>query len=378
MKKIIAVVCFISVFACNDLLAQRQGFILDSPRRTAMGGAGVALQGTDNAVFLNPALLPTIDRTRVEILNLRMIVNQNAFNQYGFYKDHQDEFDNLSDMTDTERNRFYDDLLGVARDQTVFGFSGMAPVTVVSKGFSFGVYERALLDYDLQEGAAAVPLLQADAVAEGEVILGYGRDLSTFFGHVLDVGVNAKYLYRAVSFETRTAPAMDTIDNMRVYRGWAMAFDLGFFLDTGRWSYGAGLYDFNWPRIRWKTNDEPADGYRTPEETVAGSMRLGAAFEPEFGLGGMFNEFKFAFDIESPFSEEMGFFKKISIGAESRFANIMCLRAGLHQGYPTIGGAIFLRVLKLEYAFGGEALGRHPGQLESWNHVISLGLGWGY
>jgi hypothetical protein len=378
MKKFILLLCYIPAVGCTDLWAQRQGFVIDSPRRVAMGGAGVALRGPDNAIFLNPGMLPTIARTRVEVLDLQVVVNQNTFNQYDFYRDHQDEFEGLDDMSDIDRNRFYQDLLEVARDQTIFGFAGMAPLTIVRPGFSFGVFERALLDYDLREGASAIPLLHADAVAEGEIVLGLGRDVTTFFGHSLGVGINAKYLYRAVSQETRTAPAVETMDNIRIYRGWTMSFDIGFLLSAGRWSFGAGVYDFNWPRIRWDADDEPPDGFRTPDETVAGSMRVGAALEPEFGLAGLFDDFKFALDLESPFSEEMGFFNKISVGGEARFKGVMRLRTGIHQGYPTVGGALVLKIVKLEYAFGGKALGRHPGQLESWNHVVSLGLGWGY
>jgi len=378
MKKTVFIISLMLALGWGELNAQRQGFVIDSARRAAMGGAGVALQGPDNAVFMNPALLTAVYRTRVEVLGLQTVINQNAFQQYSFYRDHQDEFEGLDDMSDADRNQFYDDLLDVARDQTVFGFSGMAPVTVVWPGFSFGFFERALVDYDLQEGASAIPLLQADGIAEGEIVVGYGRDLAEFFGHAVGIGINAKYLYRAVSQETRTAPAVETLDDIRVYRGWTVAFDLGLLVRAGNWSFGAGAYDFNWPRIRWKVNDDPPPGFNTPEEVIPGSIRIGAAVEPGFGLGSMFHEFKFALDVESPFSEEMGFFKKISLGGETRFANVMRLRAGLHQGYPTIGGALILRMLRLEYAFGGEALGRHPGQLESWNHVISLGTGWGY
>ena len=356
--------------------AQRQGFVINSPRRMGMGGAGVALSGPDNAVFLNPALLSTTTRSSFTLLEAQVLINQNTFEQFGFYQDHKEQFSSLDDMSALERSRFYTELLDVTRDQTVFGLEGMVPVSIVEPGFSVGIYESAQLDYDLSEGASALPVVRADGVAEGEVVVGLGRYFMDLVGRPLHVGLNAKYLYRVVAQESRTAPALETID-VNVFRGSALAFDLGLLVDFGRLSAGLGAYDINWPHIDWDGGDDVAPGMTTPDGSISPSMRVGLAYYSLWGLRDFFEDVKFAFDIESPFSDDMGFFKKLSLGMESRFVRVITLRTGLHQGYPSAGVRIGVSVLKLEYAFSGEALGRHPGQLDSWNHVFSLGLGWG-
>jgi hypothetical protein len=106
-------------------------------------------------------------------------------------------------------------------------------------------------------------------------------------------------------------------------------------------------------------------------------MRIGAAYRPQFGLSGFLDQFSFAFDVQSPLSDEMGTFNKISMGGEARFYSLVLLRAGLHQGYPSAGVGIPLKFLLVEYAFTGESLGRQPGQLDSWNHYVAVGLGLG-
>jgi hypothetical protein len=358
--------------------AQRQGFAFQSTRSVGMGGAGVALAGPDNAVFLNPALLGASDRTHFRLFEVQALVNSNTFEHYNFYSDHSAQFEALDDMSDPDRNRFYYEMLEVARDETVFGFSGMAPLSIVGPGYSFGFYERAVVNYDLREGASSVPLIQATAVAEAELVVGVGRNVATFFGRDVCLGANGKYLYRAVVSESRTAPAVDNFENIRVYKGSAFAFDLGILVVGERWSFGGGFYDVNWPEFDWRVDEALPEGFASPRSGIDGSMRLGVAHNASFGIPGLVDRFKFAFDVESPLSDEMGTFKKVSLGSEFRFANLVMVRAGLHQGYPSAGAGVMLKMVRVEYAFTGEALGRYPGQLDSWNHYVSVGLGWGY
>jgi hypothetical protein len=361
----------------TDGRSQRGGFIIQSTRMVGMGGTGVALPGPDNAVFLNPALLGVADEVSFKLVELQALFNQNTFEQYNFYEDHQDQFEDLDQMTDPERNRFYSQMLEVARDETVFGLNGAAPFSVVGRGYSVGVYERAVVNYDLREGASSIPLIQVDAVTDGEIVLGVGKRVGGFMFGDLCVGANAKYLYRAVTSQVKSAPAVDTFDGLRVYRGWAMAFDFGFLISSGEWAVGGGFYDFNWPEIRWKVNEAPPDGFNTPTGTIEGSMRIGISYRPRFEMPGFLDRFKFALDMESPWSDQMGTFKKLSMGVESRFSGLLMVRAGIHQGYPSAGVEFPFKIIKVEYAFTGEALGRYPGQLTSWNHYVSVGLGWG-
>jgi hypothetical protein len=376
MKKFYISLMFLIIAAPAG--AVRDGFIIDSPRILGMGGAGVAVQGVDNALFLNPALLAARHRTQFRVLDVRAVVNDNAFHQYGFYNDHQDEFESFDDMTDIERNRFYQDLLDNARERAILGVDGMAPLVLVKPGFSIGLFEKTRVDFNLQEGAAAIPVVRADAVAEAEAIVGYANSMGELFGSDLCWGINAKYLYRAVSRETRAAPSVEAMENVRVYRGGTVTFDVGLLLNSLKWSFGAAIYDVNWPEIDWRVNEETPDGFTTPSSIVAASGRIGVAHRPSVNVSGIFEDVQIAFDIVSPMSDEMARTKKISFGAESLLLGFMRIRGGFNQGYPTFGGQIGLAVLKLEYAYGGEALGMRPGQLDSYSHMVAVGLGWGF
>ncbi len=372
---IAAVICLLFV---HGAAANREGFMIRSTRSIGMGGTGVALSGPYNAVFYNPALLSRTTRTHVRLLELQAVADENALMHYEFYENNRERLENINQLTDTEKSRLFEDVLGVAREQTTLGFHGAAPLSIVRPGFSLGLFERALASYYIREGASSIPILHADAVAEGQVMLGLGTGLGNFLGLNLGFGINLKYLYRAVSSETKAVPALETVESISVHHGSTVAVDLGLMISAGNWALGAGFYDVNWPEISWSTNEERHAGLPAPDSTIAASYRLGAAYEPEFGVPGFLDRFKFAIDVDSPWSEDSSFLKKINMGAEVRFVGFTRLRGGFHQGYPTVGGAVSLKILQIAYAYGGEELGRHPGQLPAWNHYLSLGLGWGF
>jgi hypothetical protein len=71
------------------------------------------------AVFMNPALLSVTDLTHVRVLEFQAQVDQNAFEQYDFYRNREDQFDDLDQMTDEELDEFYNNLLDAARRETV-------------------------------------------------------------------------------------------------------------------------------------------------------------------------------------------------------------------------------------------------------------------
>jgi hypothetical protein len=378
MNKTGLIAVLICTLFVQGAAAGREGFMIRSTRSIGMGGAGVALAGPYNAVFYNPALLSRTTRTHVRLLELQAVADENALLHYKFYENNQERLENIDQLTDAEKSSLFEDVLGVAREQTTLGFHGAAPLTIVRPGFSLGIYERALANYNIREGASSIPNLHADAIAEGEVVLGLGTDLGRFLGFDLGFGANLKYLYRAVSSETKAIPALETIEDIRVYHGSTFAVDFGLLISAGKWTLGAGFYDVNWPEISWSVNGARPAGLPAPDSTISASYRVGAACEPDFGLPGLLDQLKLAVDIDSPWTEDSSFLKKINMGAEVRLAGFTRLRGGFHQGYPTVGGAISLKILQIAYAYGGEELGRHPGQLPAWNHYVSIGIGWGF
>ncbi len=373
-KMLLAVAATVLLVSPAD--AQRRGFHVDSPRAMAMGGAGVAVPGGDNAVFMNPALLAWQPRTTVRILDVQARVNQNTFAQWGFYQDNRDNFSGLDEMDASERSDFYDELLSVARDQTTAGLDGAIPVSIIAPGWSIGLYERATATYDIYEGASAIPVLNGEALAEGAVVLGYGRNWGEFMGADVALGTNLKYVYRAETHAVRTAPALETLDDVEIYRAGSIALDFGIGVKLERWIVAMSWYDVNFPTFDWTIDNEGAGVADPPAKVVEASMRMGASYLIGPLMGGLFRDVRLAMDIESPKSDQMSSFKKLSLGAEGTFGFLRS-RVGLHQGYPTFGASLPIGFAHFDYAFWGEATGRYAGQLENWNHTVAVGFGWG-
>jgi hypothetical protein len=102
---------------------------------------------------------------------------------------------------------------------------------------------------------------------------------------------------------------------------------------------------------------------------------VGAAFRPGVRLGKWLYNIAAGFDVDQPFDNNVTFFKKIYTGVEANLTPVFSIRGGLAQGYPTFGLGMRLYLIRADYAFYGEELGKYAGQLVSWNHAIRFQLG---
>ncbi len=62
----------------------------------------------------------------------------------------------------------------------------------------------------------------------------------------------------------------------------------------------------------------------------------------------------------------------LGIGVESRFLDIISVRAGLSEGYPTAGASLDLSVMRLDLSVWGSELGLEPGARPSFNLMTTL------
>lgn len=75
-------------------------------------------------------------------------------------------------------------------------------------------------------------------------------------------------------------------------------------------------------------------------------------------------------------SEGTSFFYKTHFGSEATLYNRLLLRVGINRGYPGFGTGLDFFILKLNYSYYGEELGRAPGQIPSYRHQIQVNIGW--
>src|SRR5690606_33666207 len=66
---------------------------------------------------------------------------------------------------------------------------------------------------------------------------------------------------------------------------------------------------------------------------------------------------------------------RLCLGAQTSINDWFFVRAGLNQGYTTVGFGFDLMLVRIDYAYYGIEEGRLPGQLPSWRHSIQLLLG---
>ena len=105
-------------------------------------------------------------------------------------------------------------------------------------------------------------------------------------------------------------------------------------------------------------------------------MRAGVAYVLP-GLGGPFEETASALDyiryegslVEQPL------LCHLSMGLQTTMGKVFSVRAGLNQGYTTVGAGFNFSFVRLDYAFYGSEQGRFPGQSPSWYHRFEISLG---
>jgi hypothetical protein len=63
------------------------------------------------------------------------------------------------------------------------------------------------------------------------------------------------------------------------------------------------------------------------------------------------------------------------MGVQTTVGHAFSVRAGLNQGYTTLGAGLELPFARIDYAFFGSEQGRVPGQSASRHHRIQVSLG---
>lgn len=112
----------------------------------------------------------------------------------------------------------------------------------------------------------------------------------------------------------------------------------------------------------------PAAGSTGAPPSEGDEMILSFAAGFDIGLAGATATIDFKHLEES---EQIG--KKINLGVEFNLLNID-LRAGLHQGYYTLGFGLSLGLLELDVATYGVELGEYAGQREDRRYALQLTL----
>ncbi|NUM74781.1 conjugal transfer protein TraF [candidate division KSB1 bacterium] len=347
-------------------------------RSLGMGGAAVAVAGEDNIFFYNPALLTTLRYPRFNVVDVSVRLNTNALDQYQFYRDHREEFNNIARLNNTELNDLYRQALDAAQQQAIINVEGPAPIHFLSRHFGAGIFSAGNAAYEMFEGATGIPIIDTRLRGDIQMMASLAHTFAAGpRGRAGDfsVGVTGKYLNRWITRKSKTISGFTNNESLYFYRGRSFSFDLGaFYTLNRRLQFGAAVYDIFSTSFSWNAKGATLDN-PVPPAKISTSYRLGMVYRPGIRLQKWFYNFALALDFDEPFTGGNSFFKTVYMGGEFNLTPLLMVRGGFSQGYPALGAGLNLYVLRADYAFYGEEMGKFAGQLASWNHALRVQVG---
>lgn len=214
-----------------------------------------------------------------------------------------------------------------------------------------------------------------------QAVLGLGLPLD-LFGLRLQLGGDIRAFYRAIGtmpfsevaglfLGTEDVDLMATLMAQPATAGYGVALDLGASLQLGAFKVGLAVRDIAPPfEMVTATYQDVLDalsaGGQVPEGTATTYSML-----PNIIVGGSFRPWQggvldpnLVVELQDPVSvirDEASVWGLLHVGAEVRALGIFVARAGLNEGWISLGGGIDLALFKIDAAVFTEELGRRPG-----------------
>jgi hypothetical protein len=378
---------------------------VQSPALLGMGDAGVALAGTQSVFFYNPAHLARLGivGARVSVLGLRADASTDLFDEISFATgDLQRAIDRgLDNLSAAEREDLYEKALTLGRQPTVVRANVSLPAVLASVdlpgapalGVGGGAFVQNTTRYQFTDGGGGIP--DMNLYSQMDLIVPVSAAMSLPIpGSDLAAGITGKFIRRYVGYKDKSLDAFSDDENVYVISGNSVSFDLGVHYSSPfpGLDFGLAVYDIVGGGFSYSLNetinltgdgavkqgevDEMIDTFSARDVTP--SFRIGAAYRIPLMPGlGMIEDASVALDYVSASTSDYDqpFLAKLRLGAQASLAGILALRAGINQGYPSIGAGLNAGIFKLDYVYYGVEDGRQPGDLQRYNHLLQLRFG---
>ena len=251
----------------------------------------------------------------------------------------------------------------------------------VGDGIGFGLFNRTHVVVD------AASITNIGILAQEDILLvgGYAYGINLGKSHRIEAGLLAKGFARGgISTTTDALSLADIVTN---YMNQPFELETGIGIDLGlRWvwlptglSAAVVCRDVYSPVL--VNSYTSVQGFiSNPQTSALGSVAgeiprnldVGLAWSmPPGGLWGLVDSLTVAvdyghiLDLWTPFSRNP--ILDLGLGVETRFLDIVSLRAGISEGYPNAGASLDLSVMKLNLAVWGSELGLEPGSRPAFN-----------
>jgi hypothetical protein len=339
MRKILPLMILI-VFASSLCLATEYPYIYKGFRPMGMGGAFVAVSNDANALFYNPAGLADIENIRASIFGIEIEVGKNTT---GLIKDALDtDFGNA-----TESAQFLRDHMG---DSAHFGLA-IVPSYSMPR-FALSVLGTGRIDMEVRD--RQYPKLDVGVISDIGLGAGYAHP---FLDKTLLVGASAKYIHRqSLTQEYTVADLSDKLsDTIKddLNKGSGILVDLGVI-------YTFSKFQFANSRVGISANNLLGGGLG---DAADATQHVDIGFAQDLDLKVTNATFAIDYvDIFNQFDQDSDIAKRLRLGVECKFLEIINVRTGLYQGYVTGGLNLEARIVRLDLMTYAEELGAYAGQ----------------
>jgi hypothetical protein len=319
------------------------------------GNAGVAVAAGGASAFYNPAGLADTQDVSFNLLDFSLGTNNHAINSV-------QEISTLTSSGTTLGEKFQP-LLGKP-----MALQGSFFPHIQVPGFLLGYYNY--LSVDVEYRNPVYPELGLDARRDWGIVLG----AATHWRKKVFFGASLRYVKRTTLDEKLTAASIFDLDasylRTLMITGDAWAINAGVKVKESIGANGwaaLGLAVEDLGQTRFKNNDLDA---LAPEPQNM-KINVGTAYGMKAGGSA---EVALLFDIRRVNERNESYSKKLYMGTEAGIGWIMA-RAGLYQGYWTLGLTTDIGIGMLDVATYGEELGAAAGQRGSRVYVAGLRMG---
>ena len=371
-----------------------------------MGGIAAAVPVEGSAFFYNPAHLARLDlgRVRVGIAGTQGAVSSDVAEKIAFFRDELQPAieEGLEEMNRTDPDRLvelYERAFEVGRRQSMAEAAALGPSVQVGVGRG-GVGAGLFVDgrSRLQYADAGIGVPRLDFFSQLDVVVPVAAAIR-IPTTPLAVGATATWTHRRVAAKSGLVEELDPeTENLYVLSATGVAVDVGLHardaavpgLDLGLTVHHLLSSPMDYRQTgRFEVlggDDNPDDEAEIAElearfnsRAVPRTVRVGAAYRVPLppGAGRLLRDVALAADYEggSTSDFEQPFLAHLRFGAQAKVGPVFAVRAGLAQGYPSLGAGLALPGVRLDYAWFGVEDGCTAGQLGRRNHVLRLQFG---
>lgn len=337
-----------------------------SARMLSMGGAGIALRSNQDALYVNPAslgekgLVWNVPNMAVTLYNARDLIATGIIDNASNIQDNAGEYADA--VINIYKKTGYNNIMtmdaGVGAKLGRLALASDVQFNMLTYTPSTGVLDMSIIP-------------QVDVVFSAGLGLRFFRDSAINFDIGAAVRVNAKAYYEKVdanyvlsNINNMNQIMTELTDNKPVMVACSIPVDLGFNLNLPagmtvsavarniNGNFKAQVYD----SIKDTTEnvDKVLNGNVTIESPM--SFDLGFGWKPKYGLSWLANpniavDFVDLGGLVSDFSFS-GIFAHMKAGIEVELLRLLELRAGLNQGYVSIGAGVnLMNLIHLEASY---------------------------